>query len=153
MVNMKIASSVVLLSTFASAVTIPLHMLRRDSDIPPTALPQSASDADLTFQPVLDYDTDSCYNVPAIDAQGNLDKGLDNTYTTNTGDGCRTASYLDNQNVYARTRCNNGWCAYMYEHYFQVSNRCSIIHYYHVLGAFKPYFCLPTPVTSHPPLD
>lgn len=119
MVNMKIASSIALLSALTSASTIPSHLLKRDSDTPPTALPQSADDNALKFQPVLDYDTDSCYNVPAIDANGNLDKGLDNTYTTNTGDGCRTASYLDNQNVYSRTRCNNGWCAYMYEHYFQ----------------------------------
>ncbi|KAK6078030.1 necrosis inducing protein [Seiridium cupressi] len=119
MVNMKIASSIALLSAAVSANAIPSHMLKRDSDTPPQALPQSADQYDLQFQPVLDYDTDSCYNVPAIDANGNLDKGLSNTYTTNTADGCRTPSYLDNQNVYARTRCNNGWCARMYEHYFQ----------------------------------
>ncbi|KAI0133809.1 necrosis inducing protein-domain-containing protein [Xylariales sp. AK1849] len=119
MVNTKVLSSVALLSALVGAGAIPANMLKRDSDIPPKAMPQNADAADLSFQPVLDYDTDSCYNVPAIDVNGNLDKGLSNTYTTNTGDGCRTASYLDNQNVYARTRCNHGWCAHMYEHYFQ----------------------------------
>jgi hypothetical protein len=119
MVNIKVASSLAVLSMAASASAIPAILLGRDSDTPPKAVPQNADAIDLKFQPVLDYDTDSCYNVPAIDADGNLDKGLSNTYTTNTGDGCRTPSYLDNQNVYSRRRCNNGWCAIMYEHYFQ----------------------------------
>jgi hypothetical protein len=110
MVKTNILSSIALLCAVVNAGAIPA---KRDSDIPPTAMPQNADATTLSFQPVLDYDTDSCYNVPAIDVNGNLDKGLDNTYTTNTGDGCRTPSYLDNQNVYARNRCNHGWCAYM----------------------------------------
>lgn len=85
---------------------------------PPRALPQNASERALQFQPVLDYDTDSCYNVPAIDAQGNLAQGLKSTYQSNTKY-CRDEADLDNQNVYVRERCNNGWCAYMYEHYFE----------------------------------
>ena len=32
---------------------------------------------------------------------------------------CRDESDLDNNNVYVRTRCNNGWCAYMYDYYFE----------------------------------
>lgn len=79
---------------------------------PPRALPQNASERALQFQPVLDYDTDSCYNVPAIDAQGNLAQGLKSTYQSNTKY-CRDEADLDNQNVYVRERCNNGWCAYM----------------------------------------
>ncbi|GAB0138053.1 hypothetical protein EsDP_00006300 [Epichloe bromicola] len=51
---------------------------------PPRALPQNASERALQFQPLLDYDLDSCYNVPAIDAQGNLAQGLKSTYQSNT---------------------------------------------------------------------
>lgn len=32
---------------------------------------------------------------------------------------CRDESDLDNNNVYVRTRCNNGWCAYLYAYYFE----------------------------------
>ncbi len=34
-------------------------------------------------------------------------------------DDCRDESDLDNNNVYVRTRCNNGWCAYLYDYYFE----------------------------------
>ena len=32
---------------------------------------------------------------------------------------CRDESDLDNNNVYVRTRCNNGWCAHLYAYYFE----------------------------------
>jgi hypothetical protein len=32
---------------------------------------------------------------------------------------CRDESDLDNNNVYVRTRCNNGWCAFLYDYYFE----------------------------------
>ncbi|KAG5991385.1 hypothetical protein E4U43_004040, partial [Claviceps pusilla] len=86
--------------------------------VPKALFPSSSSDA-MHYQPVLDYDGDSCYNVPAIDAQGNVASGLRAAYTTNISGGCRDPKHLDNQNVYVRSRCNNGWCAYMYEHYFE----------------------------------
>lgn len=79
----------------------------------PRALPQKASYDAVRFQPVLDYDTDSCYNVPAIDAKGKVSEGLENAYESNTSGGCRRPEHLDNQNVYVRRRCNHGWCAYM----------------------------------------
>ncbi|KAG5951108.1 hypothetical protein E4U53_003761 [Claviceps sorghi] len=85
----------------------------------PKALPQSTSSDAMHYQPVLDYDEDSCYNVPAIDAQGRVSEGLKAAYTSNISGGCRDPKHLNNQNVYVRARCNNGWCAYMYEHYFQ----------------------------------
>lgn len=121
-------------------------LLKRD---PPAALPQSATDDELTFQPSLDFDTDGCYNTPAIDADGNVAEGLDqyvtyihiyihnlqklsrsfcthlansnSPYSNYTGgaDECRDESDLDNNNVYVRTRCNNGWCAYLYDYYFE----------------------------------
>lgn len=86
-----------------------LKLLRRD---PPTALPENASEDELKYQPVMDFDTDGCYNTPAIDMDGNIAEGLDHTWTTTHGD-CRDEEDLDNNNVYSRSRCNNGWCAYM----------------------------------------
>ncbi|KAG6042468.1 hypothetical protein E4U39_005896 [Claviceps sp. Clav50 group G5] len=85
----------------------------------PKALPQSTSSDAMHYQPVLDYSTHSCYNVPAIDAEGKVASGLRSSYQTNLSGGCRKKEHLDNQNVYVRSRCNNGWCAYMYEHYFE----------------------------------
>ncbi|KAL2123586.1 hypothetical protein VTJ04DRAFT_4041 [Mycothermus thermophilus] len=85
---------------------------------PPKALPQKATANDLRWQPVLDFDKDGCYNVPAIDAEGNIAKGLPHNYTGLSSD-CRDASDLDNNNVYSRQRCNNGWCAYLYDYYFE----------------------------------
>ncbi|PKS11152.1 hypothetical protein jhhlp_002913 [Lomentospora prolificans] len=85
---------------------------------PPTALPQRATANDLRWQPSLDFDKDGCYNVPAIDAQGNLAEGLPHNWVSTSSD-CRDASDLDNNNVYSRQRCNNGWCVYLYAYYFE----------------------------------
>lgn len=85
---------------------------------PPTALPQRATANDLRWQPSLDFDTDGCYNVPAIDAQGTIAQGLPYQFTGLSSD-CRDASDLDNNNVYSRQRCNNGWCVYLYGYYFE----------------------------------
>ena len=85
---------------------------------PPTALPQRATENDLKWQPALDYDRDGCYNVPAIDAEGNISEGLDPNFTTGPED-CRDESDLDNSNAYSRQRCNSGWCVYLYGYYFE----------------------------------
>ncbi|AEO67661.1 94aa37cd-be66-4e7d-9e08-a5c094881c44 [Thermothielavioides terrestris] len=85
---------------------------------PPTALPQRATANDLRWQPSLDFDTDGCYNVPAIDAQGNIVQGLPHDFTGLSSD-CHDLSDLDNNNVYSRQRCNNGWCIYLYGYYFE----------------------------------
>ncbi|MFI2350382.1 NPP1 family protein [Streptomyces sp. NPDC019443] len=85
---------------------------------PPRALPQNATAADLKWQPALDYDTDGCYNVPAIGPDGRISEGLDNQDTTNSSD-CRDPSDLDNTNAYSRQRCNSGWCVYLYDYYFE----------------------------------
>lgn len=50
---------------------------------PPTALPQKATANDLRWQPSLDFDTDSCYNVPAIDKDGNIAQGLPHNVSKN----------------------------------------------------------------------
>lgn len=85
---------------------------------PPTALPQSATTDDLRWQPALDFDKDGCYNVPAIDAGGTVAQGLPHSWVGLESD-CRDASDLDNNNVYSRRRCNSGWCAYLYDYYFE----------------------------------
>ncbi|KAI1873960.1 uncharacterized protein JN550_003229 [Neoarthrinium moseri] len=91
------------------------HLQTRD---PPRALPEKATADDKKWQPAMDFDTDSCYNTPAIDANGNMAPGLDHDNTGLSSD-CHDLSDLQNNNVYSRARCNNGWCAYMYDYYFE----------------------------------
>lgn len=76
-----------------------------------TALPQSADETELKTQPLLDFDSDGCYNTAAIDPSGNTNPGHDATGTPE-GD-CRDAAQLENSNVYSRKRCNNDICAVM----------------------------------------
>jgi hypothetical protein len=109
-----LAAALLPLANAASLVSS-AHILPRDN---PAKIPTCAPDNDKKFQPAFDFDTDSCYNVPAIGADGTLNPGLNNCYTSNTS-GCRDASFLDNSNAYSRSRCNNGWCIYMYGYYFQ----------------------------------
>ncbi|KAI0841621.1 secreted protein [Hypoxylon sp. FL0890] len=85
---------------------------------PPKALPEKATAGDKKWQPAMDFDTDGCYNVPAIDADGNINPGLDHENTGLATD-CHDPSDLANNNVYSRARCNNGWCAYLYDYYFE----------------------------------
>ncbi|KAK6950238.1 hypothetical protein Daesc_008564 [Daldinia eschscholtzii] len=92
-----------------------LHLLARD---PPQALPEKATANDKKWQPAMDFDTDGCYNTPAIDANGNINPGLDHENTGLSSD-CHDPSDLTNNNVYSRARCNNGWCAYLYDYYFE----------------------------------
>ncbi|HST84199.1 MAG TPA: NPP1 family protein [Kineosporiaceae bacterium] len=84
---------------------------------PPQKLPGSAPAADLRWQPALDYDTDGCYSSPAIGPDGTLNGGLKNSGSVSGG--CHDNSDLDNTNAYSRSKCNNGWCAYMYGSYFE----------------------------------
>jgi hypothetical protein len=71
------------------------------------------------FQPLLDFDKDSCYNVPAMDNQGTASEGVESTDDVSV---CRPRSVLDRagSNVYVRGRCNRGWCAFVYAYYFQM---------------------------------
>ncbi|KAK0655135.1 necrosis inducing protein-domain-containing protein [Cercophora newfieldiana] len=105
------------------------NLFRRDPV--PNRLPQCANADDLTFQPVLDFDTDGCYNVPAIGAEGWLNPGMGCTAGSSPQGGCRDIWDLDNNQVYSRTRCNNNWCAHMYGYYFEKDWRdglCAIGH-------------------------
>ncbi|MFG2714198.1 NPP1 family protein [Streptomyces goshikiensis] len=72
----------------------------------------------MKWQPALDYDTDGCYNVPAIGPDGRISEGLGHDNTTGERD-CRDRSDLDNTNAYSRQRCNSGWCVYLYDYYFE----------------------------------
>ncbi|KAH7125878.1 necrosis inducing protein, partial [Dactylonectria macrodidyma] len=88
------------------------------SGSPPRSIRTGSTLAEAVFQPAMDFDKDGCYNVPAIDAQGNVDKGLYEGASNRAKD-CRDASDLDNNQVYSRARCNNGWCVIVYDYYFE----------------------------------
>jgi len=84
---------------------------------PPPNLPQNANGYEATFSPAFDYDTDGCYQTPAIGPDGTLNPGLNTTGAVNGS--CRDQSDLDNSQTYARSKCNNGWCAIAYAGYFE----------------------------------
>ncbi|KAK5636628.1 hypothetical protein RRF57_012340 [Xylaria bambusicola] len=109
------ATGLALLTTAASVGALPVKLAAR---APPQALPAKATANDLKFQPAMDFDTDGCYNTPAIGPDGTINPGLDNRNTGLSSD-CHDLSDLQNNNVYSRARCNNGWCAYVYDYYFE----------------------------------
>jgi hypothetical protein len=84
---------------------------------PPQHLPQNADGYEQSFSPAYDYDTDGCYAVPAIGADGTLNPGLNTTGAVNGS--CHDQSDLDNSQTYSREKCNNGWCAVVYASYFE----------------------------------
>lgn len=79
-------------------------------------LPENATSFEKNFEPVYDYDTDSCYPAAAIDPSGNLNGGLKPTGPI-TGE-CRSG-HLGHANTYSRSKCNNGWCGIVYASYFE----------------------------------
>jgi hypothetical protein len=79
---------------------------------PPPSLPQNAGGYEQSFSPAYDYDTDGCYATPAIGPDGTLNGGLNPTGAVNGN--CRDQPDLDNSQTYARSKCNNGWCAIVY---------------------------------------
>ena len=80
-------------------------------------LPQQAGGYEATFSPAYDYDTDGCYAVAAISPSGTINGGLKTTGAVNGS--CRDQSDLDKSQTYARSKCNNGWCAIVYASYFE----------------------------------
>ncbi|KAK3936960.1 necrosis inducing protein-domain-containing protein [Diplogelasinospora grovesii] len=112
----KSAVALLLAALVPSTVAFPLLEARAVN--PPTALPQKATANDLRWQPSLDFDTDGCYNVPAIDSNGNIAQGLPHDFVGLASD-CHDLWDLNNNNVYSRQRCNNGWCIYIYDYYFE----------------------------------
>ncbi|MDQ0936698.1 NPP1 family protein [Streptomyces turgidiscabies] len=106
-------ASLVLGSAVALVVALPGTALAD----PPGALPANADSTEQTYQPAYDYDTDGCYSSAAIGPTGILNGGLKPAGALNGQ--CRTAAHLDNTNGYARSKCNNGWCAIIYGLYFE----------------------------------
>ncbi len=80
-------------------------------------LPQSAGGYEASFSPAYDYDGDGCYPVAAIAPDGTLNPGLNPSGAVNGN--CRDQSDLDRTQTYARSKCNNGWCAVVYASYFE----------------------------------
>jgi len=80
-------------------------------------LPERAPASDLRYQPLIDIDTDSCYNVATIDTSGEFAEGLPAGQWPPASN-CRETWMLARQNVYSRQRCNNGYCIYLYAYYF-----------------------------------
>ncbi|KAH7094691.1 necrosis inducing protein-domain-containing protein [Paraphoma chrysanthemicola] len=82
------------------------------------ALPQRAGPEHINWQPSLDFDRDSCYHVPMIDAAGNVNAGQDQATAH-----CRQGWMLSNTNVYVRGHCetrnNVKWCIQIYDYYFE----------------------------------
>lgn len=104
-----INSATALLGALAAVKASPAPRLQYRDILSP--LGESASELELKFQPYLDFDGDGCYNTAGIDGNGNVNPGKDATGTLE-GD-CRDPHQLENSNVYARSRCNNGICAVM----------------------------------------
>jgi hypothetical protein len=84
---------------------------------PPKGLPANADGLEQTFQPAFDYDTDGCYPTPAIGPDGTIAPGLNPSGAVNGQ--CHDSWDLDGTNGYARSKCNNGWCAIIYGLYFE----------------------------------
>ncbi|MGW0469159.1 NPP1 family protein [Streptomyces sp. NPDC003027] len=103
--------------TLGAAMALVLAVPGSALAAPPRALPGDADGLEQTFQPAYDYDTDGCYPTPAIGPDGTVNGGLNPSGALNGQ--CRDASDLDNTNGYARSLCNNGWCAVMYGLYFE----------------------------------
>jgi hypothetical protein len=80
-------------------------------------LPEAASKKELRFQPLLDFDKDGCYNTAAIDENGRRNPGIMKSFSSHSR--CRDKLQLVNSNAYSRKRCNHGYCAIMYEYYFE----------------------------------
>ena len=83
----------------------------------PLALPANATAEEQAYQPAYDYDTDGCYPVPAIGPDGTINGGL-NPSGSPSGE-CHDLADLTNTNGYSRSKCNNGWCAFVYTLYFE----------------------------------
>ncbi|KAL8364871.1 hypothetical protein RB595_003922 [Gaeumannomyces hyphopodioides] len=87
-----------------------------------TPIQDSASPLEHQFQPVTDFDKDGCYYTAAVGADGEKNGGWDPSnglHPACLASVCRDNNRLENNNLYSRSRCNNGWCAIMYEYYFE----------------------------------
>ncbi|MCD7443216.1 NPP1 family protein [Streptomyces lincolnensis] len=84
-------------------------------------LNESTTTFQKNFQPVFDYDGNSCFPATAIDSSGTFNGGLDDSGSV-TGQ-CRTG-HLGKAQTYSRVKCNNGWCGIVYSLYFEKDMSC-----------------------------
>lgn len=108
-----------LVGSTATALTVALAGSAHAGVLTPLA--ESTTSFQKNFQPVFDYDGDSCFPVAAIDKNGTLNGGLDDSGSV-TGQ-CRT-NHLGKANTYSRVKCDNGWCAIIYTLYFEKDMSC-----------------------------
>lgn len=106
------------LPALAGAMLCATPVLAQSWPAPVAPLPELATALDKRFQPAIDFDTDVCFNVPAVDSAGKISPGA-STYATRPPASCRNANYLKTSNVYVRARCNTGYCARVYSYFWQ----------------------------------
>lgn len=80
-------------------------------------LPEAHDPLKIKLQPLLDFDSDGCYNTAAIDPSGRTNPGKGATGTPQGQ--CRDRAQLENSNAYSPKRCNNSYCTFMYEYHFE----------------------------------
>ncbi|KIL85997.1 hypothetical protein FAVG1_10967 [Fusarium avenaceum] len=113
--------AVTLTTLLAAALSVEASPLQQVKRALIGRLPDGAHEIEHKFQPATDFDTDGCYYTSAIDQDGKTNRGLGQKDVLAKGlaADCRNNDRLENNNVYSRKRCNNGWCAIMYEYYFE----------------------------------
>ncbi|MGW0709400.1 NPP1 family protein [Streptomyces sp. NPDC002643] len=109
----RITKAALVLGSVAS-LTIGLSGSANASVLNP--LPANAGTFQKKYMPLFDYDTNGCLPAAAVDANGNLNGGLQDSGSI-TG-GCHT-NHLGKANTYSQLWCKNGWCAYVYTLYFE----------------------------------
>ncbi|KAK4230059.1 necrosis inducing protein, partial [Podospora fimiseda] len=110
-----ISTGAFLLGSLLSAVANGTPLITTRDRLEP--LPNNASGLEKMYQPVMDFDTDGCYAAAAISPSGSINGGQ--LAGARPESDCRHNGALFQSNVYSRARCNNGWCAIMYEYYFE----------------------------------
>ncbi|KAM0550180.1 hypothetical protein ACHAPJ_009028 [Fusarium lateritium] len=114
---MHASTITILLTTLLSGVNAtPMPNVKRDLI---GRLTDGAHEIEHKFQPVTDFDKDGCYYTSAIDQNGKTNPGISKVIGKGLASDCRDNNRLENNNLYSRRRCNNGWCAIMYEYYFE----------------------------------
>lgn len=108
-------TAVYLLLSLASATPVTLEARDLLNPIGPTATAEQEK-----WCPALDYDTYSCYNTVAISPTGQLNSGQDPGKSQNEIlSFCHKEDCLTKHNIYVQSKCKNGWCAHMYDYYFE----------------------------------
>ncbi|PNP74116.1 hypothetical protein FNYG_12560 [Fusarium nygamai] len=95
-------------SAFPSRISKPERLFPRPAS---QKLDANADEDSLRYQPAFYFDKSICNHAAAIDTNGTANTGVPN------GTACRSRSRLASAKVYTRKRCNNGWCAYMYDYH------------------------------------